>query len=129
MINPGLAPWAMKEYRPYRALRCLPPPINSCAILMQFPRLPDGRFGGLEKSLYLCIVFKRKPLQARSCKHAEVAQLVEHNLAKVRVAGSSPVFRSKKTLLAIRFGRLHFCAQNGVEQLRVLVVDKSKEYY
>ena len=24
---------------------------------------------------------------------AEVAQLVEHNLAKVRVAGSSPVFR------------------------------------
>ena len=31
---------------------------------------------------------------------AEVAQLVEHNLAKVRVAGSSPVFRSisKKTV-------------------------------
>ena len=27
---------------------------------------------------------------------AEVAQLVEHNLAKVRVAGSSPVFRSKR---------------------------------
>ena len=27
--------------------------------------------------------------------HAEVAQLVEHNLAKVGVAGSSPVFRSK----------------------------------
>ena len=26
---------------------------------------------------------------------AEVAQLVEHNLAKVRVAGPSPVFRSK----------------------------------
>ena len=25
---------------------------------------------------------------------AKVAQLVEHNLAKVRVAGSSPVFRS-----------------------------------
>ena len=93
------------------------------------PRPPNEKFGGLEKSLYLCIVFKRKPLQARSCKHAEVAQLVEHNLAKVRVAGSSPVFRSKKTLLAIRFGRLYFCAQNGVEQLRVLVVDKSKEYY
>ena len=87
-------------------------------------------FGGLEKSLYLCIVFKRKPLQARSCKHAEVAQLVEHNLAKVRVAGSSPVFRSKKTLLAIRFERLpFFVRKNHVEQLRVLVVDKSKEYY
>ena len=26
---------------------------------------------------------------------AKVAQLVEHNLAKVRVAGSNPVFRSK----------------------------------
>ena len=26
--------------------------------------------------------------------YAEVAQLVEHNLAKVRVAGSNPVFRS-----------------------------------
>ena len=26
--------------------------------------------------------------------NAKVAQLVEHNLAKVRVAGSSPVFRS-----------------------------------
>ena len=30
---------------------------------------------------------------ARSLR-AEVAQLVEHHLAKVRVAGSSPVFRS-----------------------------------
>ena len=27
-------------------------------------------------------------------KFAEIAQLVEHNLAKVGVAGSSPVFRS-----------------------------------
>ena len=27
-------------------------------------------------------------------KHAKVAQLVEHDLAKVGVAGSSPVFRS-----------------------------------
>ena len=30
-----------------------------------------------------------------SVSTAKVAQLVEHNLAKVRVAGSSPVFRSK----------------------------------
>ena len=28
------------------------------------------------------------------CRHAEIAQLVEHNLAKVGVAGPSPVFRS-----------------------------------
>ena len=29
--------------------------------------------------------------------HADVAQLVERNLAKVEVAGSNPVVRSKKT--------------------------------
>ena len=33
-------------------------------------------------------------LAADERRHAEVAQLVEHHLAKVRVAGSSPVFRS-----------------------------------
>ena len=33
-------------------------------------------------------------------KHiAEIAQLVEHNLAKVEVAGPSPVFRSKNQQL------------------------------
>ena len=36
------------------------------------------------------------PLQSQT-KHAEIAQLVEHNLAKVRVASSSLVFRSKKS--------------------------------
>ena len=34
---------------------------------------------------------------------AEVAQLVEHNLAKVRVAGSSPVFRSKRVDVSALF--------------------------
>jgi hypothetical protein len=29
--------------------------------------------------------------------HADVAQLVEHNLAKVGVAGSNPVVRSRET--------------------------------
>ncbi len=41
---------------------------------------------------------KTLPLHSQSANravvNAEVAQLVEHNLAKVRVAGSSPVFRS-----------------------------------
>src|SRR5438128_2000612 len=32
-----------------------------------------------------------------SSAHADVAQLVEHHLAKVRVAGSNPVVRSSKT--------------------------------
>ena len=34
--------------------------------------------------------------------HAEVAQLVEHDLAKVGVAGSSPVFRSGRHPTAVR---------------------------
>ena len=38
-----------------------------------------------EKSSYIC----------NPKRNAEVAQLVEHNLAKVGVAGPSPVFRSK----------------------------------
>ena len=35
-------------------------------------------------------------------KSAEVAQLVEHQLPKLRVAGSSPVFRSLPKGLAVR---------------------------
>ena len=40
-------------------------------------------FGRYCKSFYICT------------RNAEIAQLVEHNLAKVRVASSSLVFRSK----------------------------------
>ncbi len=38
------------------------------------------------------------PLQSQTKRmgYAEIAQLVEHNLAKVRVASSSLVFRSKR---------------------------------
>ena len=35
-------------------------------------------------------------LKKGESSHAEIAQLVEHNLAKVRVASSSLVFRSKQ---------------------------------
>ena len=46
--------------------------------------------------LYICNRKKRKAfLENFASNHAKIAQLVEHNLAKVRVAGSSPVFRSK----------------------------------
>ena len=38
------------------------------------------------------------PARGTNKKQAEVAQLVEHNLAKVRVASSSLVFRSKKQI-------------------------------
>jgi hypothetical protein len=34
--------------------------------------------------------------------NAKIAQLVEHNLAKVRVAGSSPVFRSLSGVIPAR---------------------------
>ena len=41
-------------------------------------------FGAYYKTPYICT------------RNAEIAQLVEHNLAKVRVASSSLVFRSKQ---------------------------------
>ncbi len=50
------------------------------------------KFRKLKKWTYLCSRFKHK----RYFKYfAKIAQLVEHDLAKVGVAGSSPVFRSK----------------------------------
>ena len=45
------------------------------------------KFGWYYKMAYLCTALKQ---------NAEIAQLVEHNLAKVRVASSSLVFRSFK---------------------------------
>ena len=44
------------------------------------------------KKHYLCTALSEM-LLAKGL-NAEIAQLVEHNLAKVGVAGSSPVFRS-----------------------------------
>ena len=42
--------------------------------------------------------FESPPLHSLSNKFfAEIAQLVEHNLAKVGVAGPSPVFRSTRS--------------------------------
>ena len=52
-----------------------------------------------------------KPLVCRVTKLAKIAQLVEHNLAKVGVAGSSPVFRSNilfKSLLTV------YCPGGGI---------------
>ena len=46
-------------------------------------------FGQFNKTSYLC---NRKS----ETTTAKIAQLVEHDLAKVGVAGSSPVFRSKQ---------------------------------
>ena len=48
------------------------------------------KFGWYYKMAYLCTALKQ---------NAEIAQLVEHNLAKVRVASSSLVFRSSLCIL------------------------------
>ena len=50
------------------------------------------KFWWFKNNTYLCIAI------------AKIAQLVEHNLAKVGVAGSSPVFRSN--FFAVSFQRL-----------------------
>ena len=57
----------------------------------------------LQKNFENVLVVQKKALplhpqsrnKPRLRKQAEIAQLVEHNLAKVRVASSSLVFRSK----------------------------------
>ena len=53
--------------------------------------------------------------------NAEIAQLVERDLAKVEVAGPNPVFRSKRlkikqlSLPKQKFGRLFCCDPPGPE--------------
>ena len=49
------------------------------------------KFGGLKFIRTFAI-----PNENNTFETAEIAQLVEHNLAKVRVASSSLVFRSKR---------------------------------
>ena len=51
-----------------------------------------------EKSPYNLIIDNRE-MEHYKIIFAEIAQLVEHNLAKVRVAGSSPVFRSENAAI------------------------------
>ncbi len=50
------------------------------------------KFGGIKKSGYLCNAKAETLIEIL----AKIAQLVEHDLAKVGVAGSSPVFRSAR---------------------------------
>ena len=59
-------------------------------------------FGSLSIMSYLCIKIEAAPHVGRGemKTHAGIAQLVEHNLAKVGVAGPSPVFRSPQAKAA-----------------------------
>ena len=69
----------------FPALLDLPFPLIRQILMPAYPEKRGRKtLVQLKKRYYLCIAI------------AEVAQLVEHNLAKVRVAGSSPVFRSKR---------------------------------
>ena len=52
------------------------------------------KFCQFKKSLYLCTAILESTPAKGSELTAKVAQLVEHDLAKVGVAGPSPVFRS-----------------------------------
>ena len=56
------------------------------------------KFWRFRKKHYLCIRNRETAdeYQKPKAEVAEIAQLVEHNLAKVRVASSSLVFRSRK---------------------------------
>ncbi len=51
-------------------------------------------FVSFKKSITFAPAIKRDALFSKV--NAEIAQLVEHNLAKVGVAGPSPVFRSTR---------------------------------
>jgi hypothetical protein len=68
------------------------------------------------KTQYLCTAKnERNRVAFLRNKIAKIAQLVEHNLAKVRVAGSSPVFRSgfnnaKRNSLFRFFSLKEYCA-------------------
>ena len=69
---------------------------------------------------YLC-----NPKQQTGYKNAEVAQLVEHNLAKVGVASSSLVFCSKKQVSSnadFRFEKYH---PTGFNHMSVVLVHKA----
>ena len=60
------------------------------------------KFGSEEKSLHLCNPKREQRVSMRRFLiNAEIAQLVEHNLAKVRVASSSLVFRSKREIVIL----------------------------
>ncbi len=69
-----------------------------------FSKKSSKKFVGTKKNTTFATALRAMLLTKG--KVAEIAQLVEHNLAKVGVAGSSPVFRShieQKRVLKIGF--------------------------
>ncbi len=62
--------------------------------------------------------------------NAKIAQLVEHDLAKVGVAGSSPVFRSEKRdeKAMPNHSEVSFFALNS-DEIYIMKFDKSRFYF
>ena len=61
-------------------------------------------FGSFEKKTTFALAIGKMMNGCRN--NAEIAQLVEHNLAKVRVASSSLVFRSFYEMIAITYAQV-----------------------
>ena len=80
-----------------------------------FEKIFAEKFGSKEKMRTFAITFG---------KYAEIAQLVEHNLAKVRVASSSLVFRAKTVDLRMT---LNFANHpTGFNHMSVVLVHKGR---
>ena len=83
------------------------------------------KFGSLKKVRTFAIP------NEKNGSHAEIAQLVEHNLAKVRVASSSLVFRSKTGHLRMTLNfekelRLMNIHPTGFNHMSVVLVHKGR---
>ena len=76
-----------------------------------FLKISLEKFCQYKNNTYLCIANEKTRLP-----NAKIAQLVEHNLAKVGVAGSSPVFRSStlKYFQATLKFNFHQCENSSV---------------
>ena len=86
-----------------------------------FVKIFAKKFGGKEKMSTFAI-----PNEKNGSPNAEIAQLVEHNLAKVGVASSSLVFRSKTKEVSrnadLLFEKYH---PTGFHYMSVVLVHKA----
>ena len=88
----------------------------------------ENRLKCLQKGEVVLILAARKRADPEAFRntHARIAQLVEHNLAKVGVASSNLVSRSSK---ASHFGGLFSLAWQGFPRVGNLVEDQEEKAY
>ncbi len=75
----------------------------------------------LEKKIYTLYICTRFEDSDKILIYAKVAQLVEHDLAKVGVAGSNPVFRSW-SLCEFKVYANSFFLKNSIMELNAAMV-------